>query len=169
MKLTYRSEILKRIKKDILNFRKKKYQRILFSKKNIFSRDRAIKHIFSLDTLISNNKNECESCLFYSKNLKKKNFMSFYQKFNAHIVLKANYDSVTLIKKTNKNACLNSYFLFSEFLIKNKEINNIQKLNTLLKINDLFILRFEKNKHVSLIKFFKKNIQYEKKLLNLYI
>ena len=169
MKLTYHSKMLKEIKKNISNFRKQKYQRILFSKKNIFLRDRAIKHIFNLDELIASHINDCNSCLFYSKNLKKKNFIRFYQKFNAHIVLKANYDSSTLIKKTNKNACLNSYFLFSNLLIKNKEISNIQKLNTLLKINDLFILKFKKNKHVSLIKFFKKNIQHERRLLNLYI
>tara|TARA_B100000035_G_C20821135_1_gene474306 strand:+ start:157 stop:666 length:510 start_codon:yes stop_codon:yes gene_type:complete len=169
MKLANQSTILKEIKKDISNFRKQKYQRILFSKKKIFLRDRAIKYLFNLDRAIDNHINECNSCLFYSKNLKKKNFVSFYQKFNAHIVLKANYDPLTLIKKTNKNACLNSYFLFSEFLIKNKEINNIQKLNTLLKINDLFILRFKKNKHTNLIKFFKKNIYHERRLLNLYI
>lgn len=169
MKLTYHPQILKDIKSDILKFRKKKYQRILFSKKNIFLRNRAIKHILSLDTITNSHKKYCGSCLFYSKHLKKKNFISFYKKFNSHIVLKANYHSITLIKKTNRDACLNSYFLFSEFLIRNKEINNLQKLNTLLKINDLFILKFEKNKHANLITFFKKNIMRERKLLNLYI
>lgn len=161
--------MLRNIKNDILNFRKKKYQRILFSKKNIYLRDRAIKFIFSLDTIINCQKNYCESCLFYSKYLKKKNFILFYKKFNSHIVLKADYHPITLIKRTNKDACLNSYFLFSEFLMKNKKINNLQKLNTLLKINDLFILKFEKKRHTNLIKFFKKNIQRERKLLNLYI
>jgi len=161
--------MLKNIKNDIFNFRKKKYQRILFSKKNISLRDKAIKYILSLETIENCYKNYCKSCLFYSRYLKNKNFISFYKKFNTHIVLKADYDLTTLIKKTNKDACLNSYFLFSEFLIKNKKINNLQKLNTLLKINDLFILKFEKNKHISLIKFFNKNIQRERKLLNLYI
>ena len=55
------------------------------------------------------------------------------------------------------------------FLIKNREINNIQKLNTILKVNDLLILKFQKRKHFHLIKYFKKNNQYEKKLLNLYL
>ena len=169
MKLTYRPEILKKLKNDILNFRKKKYQRILLSKKKISLRNKGIKYILGLNTIKCRNKNDCESCLYYSKNLKKNNFISFYKKFNSHIVLKANYDAVTLIKKINKDACLNSYFIFSKFLIKNSEINNIQKLNTLLKINDLFILKFEKNKHINLIKFFKKNIQHEKRLLNLFL
>ena len=51
----------------------------------------------------------------------------------------------------------------------NYKVNNIQKLNTLLKINDLLILIFQKNKHNHLIDSFKKNIQFENKLLNLYL
>jgi len=160
--------MLKEIKKNISNFRKQRYQKILFSKKDILLRDKAIKYICGLEIIIGNNKKDSQSYKFYIKYLKKKNFILFYKKFNSHIVLKRNYDPVTLIKKTNKNACLKSYFLFSKFLIKNREINSIQKLNTLLKINDLFILKFKKNKHTNLIKYFKKNIQYEKKLTSLY-
>ena len=52
-------------------------------------------------------------------------------------------------------------------MMKDKRINNIQKLNTILKINDLLILIFKKNKHSNLIKYFKKNIKFEKKLLSL--
>lgn len=167
MKQEHYSKMLKDIKINISNLRKKRYQKILIKKKDILLRDKAIKIIFSLDITLNRHKNYCESCLFYSKNLNKKNFISFYKKFNSHIVLKADYDPVTLIKKTNKEACLNSYFIFSKFLIKNKKINNLQKLNTILKINDLYILKFEK-KHIKLIKFFKKNIHYERKLLDLY-
>ena len=54
-------------------------------------------------------------------------------------------------------------------MMKDKRVNNIQKLNTILKINDLLILMFKKEKHSNLIKFFKQNINYEKKLLNLYL
>ena len=161
--------MLKEIKKNISNFRKQRYQKILFSKKDILLRDKAIKYICGLEIIIGNNKKDSQSYKFYIKYLKKKNFILFYKKFNSHIVLKADYHPITLIKKTNKDACLNSYFLFSEFLMKNKKINNLQKLNTLLKINDLFILKFEKKRHTNLIKFFKKNIQRERKLLNLYI
>ncbi len=53
--------------------------------------------------------------------------------------------------------------------MKSKKINKIQKLNTILKINDLLILMFEKKKHSNLINHFKKNIQYEKKLLNSFL
>ena len=44
----------------------------------------------------------------------------------------------------NKNACFKSYIIFSNFMMKDKRINNIQKLNTILKINDLLILIFKK-------------------------
>ena len=62
-----------------------------------------------------------------------------------------------------------SYILFSEFLMRNEKINSVQKLNTILKINDLLILLFKKSQHMSLVKFFKRNIFFEKKLLNLFL
>ena len=93
----------------------------------------------------------------------------FYKKFNSNIQLKAEYDVHKFKKKTNKNDCFKSYIIFSNFMMKDKRINNIQKLNTILKINDLLILIFKKNKHSNLIKYFKKNIKFEKKLLSLYI
>ena len=160
--------MLKEIKKNITHFRKVKYQRILFSKKDIILRDKGIKYICDLETQINYNKQYCCSCKFFFIYLKKKNFISFYKKFSTHLTLKENYNPITLKKKTNKGACLKSYFLFSEFLIASKEINEIQKLNTILKVNDLFILRFQKYKHFNLINFFKKNILYERKLIKLY-
>ena len=161
--------MLKEIKNNIKNFRKVRYQKILFSKKDLLLRNKAIKYICDLDTKSTKKEKDCQSCTFYSKNLNKKNFISFYIKFNSRIQLKEKYDITSLKKITNKNACFKSYILFSEFLMRNKEINNIQKLNTILKINDLLILMFKKNKHFTLIKYFKKNIKFEKKLINLYL
>ena len=45
--------------------------------------------------------------------------------------------------------------MFSNFMMKDKRINNLQKLNTILKINDLLILKFKPSKHSKLIKFLK--------------
>ena len=160
--------MLKKIKKNIRHFRKAKYQRILFSKKDIILRKRGIKYICDFKTQGDYNKKHCRSCKFFSSNLKKENFISFYKKFNAHLVLKATYNSITLKKKTNKDACLKSYFLFSEFLMMSKKVNNIQKLNTILKVNDLLILSFQKYKHINLVKLFKRNFLYERKLIKLY-
>ena len=160
--------MLKKIKTNIKNYRKSKYQKILFSKKNINLRKNAIKSICKIKKK-DNNKIGCESCNFFLKNLNHRNFIVFYKKFNSNIQLKANYDIHSYKKKTNKNACFESYIIFSNFMMINKKINNIQKLNTLLKINDLLILIFRKTKHSYLINDFKKNIRYENKLLNLYL
>ena len=161
--------MLKEIKKNIKEYRKVKYQKVLFSKKEIIQRKKAIQYIFSLDSNNENNNKKCRSCEFYSSFLNKKNFISFYKKFNSNMQLKEEYDILTLKKKTKNNACFRSYILFSNFLMKNKKINSVQKLNTILKINDLLILLFKKNQHINFIKLFKKNINFEKKLLNLFL
>lgn len=160
--------MLREIKKNIRNYRSVKYQKILFSKKNIILRKKAIQYIDKLSN-IDSNEYKCESCNFYSKNLNFENFIKFYKKFNSNIQLKARYNIHSLQKKTSKNACFRSYIIFCNFMMKSKKINKIQKLNTILKINDLLILMFEKKKHSHLINHFKKNIQYEKKLLNSFL
>ena len=160
--------MLKKIKKEITNFRKEKYKKTLFSQVNINLRSQALNYIFNLKKK-ENNKINCQSCKFYTKNLNLNNFIIFYNKFNANIQLKAEYDLNKFKKKTNVNACFKSYILFTNFLMKDKRINNIQKLNTILKINDLLILLFKENKHNYLIKYFKENINFEKKLLKLYL
>jgi hypothetical protein len=161
--------MLKKIKNSIKKFRKLKYQNKLFSKKDLVLRNNAIKYICNLDTKTIKIEESCRSCEFYLKNLNNKNFILFYKKFNSRIQLKERYDVFSLKKKTNKNACFKSYIIFTEFLIMNKKINNSQKLNTILKINDLLILIFNKNKHLNLIKYFKKNIKYEKYLINFFL
>ena len=160
--------MLKKIKKNIKNYRKVKYKKILFLKNDINLRSQTLNYILNLKKK-ENNEIDCECCKFYKKNLNLKNFIIFYKKFNSNIQLKAKYDLRKFKKKTNKNACFKSYILFSNFLMKNKKVNNIQKLNTILKLNDLLILIFKENQHSNLIKDFKKNINFEKKLLQLYI
>jgi len=160
--------MLKKIKKIIKNYRKVKYKKILFSKNEIDLRSKAIKYIFNL-YIEKNNKIKCDTCKFYSKNLNQNNLIIFYKKFNSNIQLKAKYDLNIFKKKTNKDACFNSYIMFSNFMMKDKRINNLQKLNTILKINDLLILKFKSSKHSNLIKLFKKNIEFEKKLLKFYL
>ena len=160
--------MLREIKKNIKNYRSVKYQKILFSKKNIILRKKSIQYIDELSN-IDGNENECESCNFYSKNLNFKNFIKFYQKFNSNIQLKAKYNIHSLQKKTSKNACFRSYIIFCNFMMKSKKINKIQKLNTILKINDLLILMYAENKHSHLVDKFIKNLNYEKKLIRRYL
>ena len=161
--------MLRKIKNKIKANRKVKYQKIIFSKRKIDQRKKAINYILSLDSQIKNDKKKCQSCRFYSAYLNEKNFITFYKKFNSNLQLKEKYNTHTLKKKSNKNACFMSYILFSKYLIKNNKINSVHKLNTILKINDLLILLFKKSQHINLVKLFKRNIFFEKKLLNLFL
>ena len=161
--------MLKEIKNKIKKYRKVKYQKIIFSKREFDQRKRAIKYILSLNSQIQNDKKKCKSCRFFSSYLNEKNFIIFYKKFNSNLQLKEKYNPYTLKKISNTNACFMSYILFSKFLMKNNKINSVQKLNTILKINDLLILLFKKSQHINLVKFFKRNIFFEKKLLNLFL
>ena len=66
--------MLKEIKKKIRNLRKAKYQKILFSKKDIILRNKAIEYICNLETQIDNNKKYYYSSEFFFTYLKKKKF-----------------------------------------------------------------------------------------------
>ena len=161
--------LLAKIKKKIIKYRKAKYQKIIFSKRDINLRKEAIEFINRTGKKSSSSENFCSSCSFYTKYLNELNFIIFYKKFNSRLQLKQKYLLHSYKKNSNKNACFKSYLLFSKLLKKNKKINNIQKLNTILKINDLLILMYEKNKHSHLVEKFMKNIDYEKKLIRRYL
>ena len=160
--------MLQKYKNKIKKYRQSKYQKIIFTKYDVNLRKLAIKEISQIKKK-NDKRPSCHSCKFYLKNLNQKNLIIFYKKFNANIQLKAFYDIKTFKKKTSKNACFNSYIILSDIMMANKKVNNLQKLNTILKINDLLIFLFKKNKHNHLIDSFKKNIQYENKLIDLYI
>tara|TARA_S200000501_G_scaffold379021_1_gene446501 strand:- start:2370 stop:2864 length:495 start_codon:yes stop_codon:yes gene_type:complete len=164
--------MLKKIKKIIKNARKIKYQKIIFSKNDFLLREKEVMFILNnkkINTKISQSCNSCSSCNFYSKFLNLKNFIKFYKKFNSNLQLKEEYNIKTFKKKSNKNACFKSYLLFTNLLMKHKKINNIQKLNTILKINDLLLCIYSKKSHSYLTNKFKVSILYEKKLLNKYL
>lgn len=155
---------LKEIKKKINKFRKIKYQNLIFSKKTLNLRKSTIRYILKLqesDKIYQN----FDSNNFFKKNLNKKNAIIFYKKFSTNLILKKNYNIFNFKKRTNQNACFYSYILISKLIINEKKINNIQKLNFFLKINDLLILLFNKKNHAKYIKDFKQNIYYEQKLI----
>ena len=161
--------MLKEIKRKIRKYRKKRYQKVIFSKNDIDMRKKAILFI---SKILQNNKfkkKNCVSCEFYNKYLNQKNLIEFFKKFNSKLQLKEKYNVKSLKKSTNKNACFKSYILFGEAIKNNYKINNIQKLNTILKLNDLLIFKFNKNKHSIYVKDFMKMINYEKKLLSKFL
>ena len=115
-------EILKKIlivkqNKTIWNFKK-------FSKteKNLF------------DLMVKKNQNQNDE----------KNIISYYKKFNVHLKLKKKYD-YKLKKSTEKNCHPRAYlFLGININKKNKiKIYHTQKLNTLLKIIDICIIKID--------------------------
>jgi hypothetical protein len=156
------------IKKKIKKFRSIKYQKIIFFKKDIETRNKVIKYICKTIEKSSIKLKKCDACSFYSKFLDQSNFTIFYKKFNSKLKLKQKYNTKNFKKISKGDACFNSYIIFSKLMMKNNEINEVQKLNTILKINDLLILKYLSEKHPCQTKGFKKNIKYENKLINKY-
>ena len=161
--------MLNEIRKKIKKYRKAKYQKIVFSKNDVILRKKTIKFISQTLDNKELEKKKCPSCNFYSKYLNQKNLLVFFRKFNSKLALKERYNNKTLKKISNKNACFRAYILFGQSIKKNKKINNIQKLNTILKLIDLLILIFRKKKHSFFIKDFVGIINYEKKLLSKFL
>ncbi|WP_440681211.1 hypothetical protein [Candidatus Pelagibacter sp. HIMB1623] len=157
--------IKKRIKKII----SAKYKKIIFTKKDIELRSNIIKYICKKIKKSDTKLKKCVACNFYSKFLNKSNFIIFYKKFNSKLKLKEKYNIRNFKKKSNNDACFNSYIIFSKFLMNNDKINQLQKLNTILKINDLLILNYLSKNHSCQIHDFIKNIKYENKLLSRYL
>ena len=163
----------------MINLYLKKLQKIKYSN-STFSKNIFIKRLKQLEIIqqCSTNQNlikpdyKCLSCKFFYENLKKKNFIKFYKKFNVNLKLKSKYNS-KFLAISKKEACFESYMIFAKKLLKCDEINDIQKLNTILKINDLTIIKFSKRKILKISNQAKnqiqKNINVEYNLLQKYL
>ena len=102
------------------------------------------------------------------KNSKNKKILThFYKKFNYSLKLKKKYNK-KMTKLSNTNEHFSSYIFLGNHLIKLNNISELQKLNTILKINDITLINFNKNKNLKLSLFIKKNINYEKKIIRKY-
>ena len=71
--------------------------------------------------------------------------LNIMKKFEINLILRKSYDN-QLKKKTNQETNPLSYLLLSFLIIKLKELDDLQKLNFILKINDylIFKLYYEK-------------------------
>ena len=87
----------------------------------------------------------------------------FYKKYSSNLTLKKKYDS-RLKKTTNQNTNLETY-LYLGFLIMKLKLNNIMKLNIILKINDHIFLQLNKLKDEQNKFLFSKLLIVEIKLL----
>jgi len=94
-----------------------------------------------------------------SKN-KKKIIYSFYKKYESNLSLKNDYNN-KLKKLSKKETKLYSYIFLGYFLKFLNEINDIQKLNCLIKLNDNLILNKSKINNKYFYKLFLENIKFE--------
>ena len=67
-------------------------------------------------------------------------------------------------KKISDEVNLLTYCLFGHILIKQKKFDDLQKLNTICKINDIILIKFNRRKHNDLIDIISHNINFEKKM-----
>ncbi len=145
------TQILKLFKKKNQIF---KENNIKFSRKNIkytkkhFIIDEYLWFLINKKKLHTNDKNL---------------IFALYQKFSVNLKLKKNYN-FKLVKINNKGASICSYIYLGQLILILKKINLYQKLNFLLKVNDLCVYKYPRLNQVE-IYFLKKNIFEEFKLL----
>ena len=127
--------------KDII---RNKYKNIVFNNNEYKQRYDFQLYLEQKKSKKNNHKhNICESCKFFYKNIlwNEKNLLSFYRKFNVHLKLKKKYD-YNLQAKSKKNACIQTYLILLDKICASSLFNDLQKLNFILKINDLIVSEF---------------------------
>lgn len=150
-------------KKKLENFKKNKYQRSIFNYNDFIIREKIKKKIIYFEEKKISFNHKCNSCVFFENEFKNKDkILIYYKKFNSNLILKYRYNKF-FRKVSNDNSCLKVLQKLSFKIYDLKEINHLQKLNTILKINDLFILNFLKKKNLP--KSIGKNFELELKLL----
>ena len=170
---------MKKLKRTILISRNNKYQNSLwnlrkikeyYKYKSLFIEKKYLKKSYlKLLTIKDRNKNFITyNCLknLYFKALKKNDIdliYKFYKKYSSNLILKKKYDR-RLKKISNQNTNLETY-LYLGFLIMKLKLNNIMKLNIILKINDHIFLQINKLKNEQNKFLFSKLLIVEIKLL----
>ena len=169
--------ILSIIKKNFKN----KYKKSIYTKKTIKLRDKKLEEIARLDVkrITIKKQKKISKKIYITKNLlinllsknlnrdEKKIIFTLYKKFSFLLILREKY--TTNIKKiTDKKAVLDAYVLLGFLICKLKNINEIKKLNCILKINDITIIKFNLKKFNHLLPFIQKNINYEKTITKKY-
>ena len=66
--------------------------------------------------------------------------------------------------KSNREACLQSYLIFLTEIYNCKKFNDVQKLNTILKLNDLILIKYSES-YINLDLKYLNNFSLERKLI----
>jgi len=98
----------------------------------------------------------------------KKKIYIFYKKFEINLNLKKNYNN-KFKKKNNEQTNIYTYIFLAFFLNKLKNINISQKLNCLLKLNDLVLINQDKINNKNYSKLIVQNLKIELNLLKYFI
>ena len=158
-----------------------KYQNILFSKKIILARNKELDKIYNFkkkNPEIEPQK-KFKNNIFYTdfffkkliyKDVNNKNLkiiIELYKKFSFSLKLRNTYTK-NLKKNSIIEANIDSYIIFGHLVSKLKKLNELQKLNCLLKINDICLIKLNKNTPVKYTDILKKNIDFENKIKKKY-
>lgn len=153
---------------------KNRYQRWLPNNKFIYKRSILLKKLLNTETskkitfskkkIKNNSINTYEFLKNINPNkisLKEKKIILFlFKKYNKSLKLKKTYDK-KIVKKSNINTIFSSYIYLGYHILKLDCLTELQKLNCILKINDITLLNI-KSKYISdLIPLIKKNIKFE--------
>jgi hypothetical protein len=146
------TEIFKLLKEKIKILKKK--SNIKFKKKNIIYNHKYIEMNEYLWFLVNKKK----------LNINDKNYIySFYKKFSSNLKLKKIYNN-KLVKIDKRETQIGSYIYLGQLVLIIKKINLYQKLNFLLKVNDLCINKYQKLNEIEFY-FLKENIKNELRFL----
>ena len=153
---------------------KNKYQRWLPNNKFINERSVHLKKLLNVKTLrkISYPKKKFRSSSIdtykFLKNFnpnkasseEKKIILSFFKKYNQSLKLKKKYNH-KIYKNSDIDTTYSSYIYLGYHISKLDCFTDLQKLNCILKINDITLLNIKSKNFNDLIPYIKKNIQFE--------
>tara|TARA_Y100000768_G_scaffold373968_1_gene343196 strand:+ start:718 stop:1206 length:489 start_codon:yes stop_codon:yes gene_type:complete len=144
---------------------KHKYRNTVYDEKEYFKRYVSQKKLEQKKKINVTKLHLSKSCKkFHSQIIgNKKNLLSFYKKFNIHLRLKNKYDQ-NLKAKSRQNACLQMYLILLNEIYISDLFNDMQKLNSILKINDLIVTEFSKD-YINFKLIIKNNFEIERKLI----
>lgn len=129
--------------------KKKKISR----KKDILKKDQVLKRLTSLN-----------------KKVNKNYLLNLIKKFEINLIIRKSYDK-NFKKKTNLETSIESYVIFGLLIYNLKEIDKLQKLNIILKLNDYISYKviYHRTTHTKIFKYnFLKLISLEEKLIKNY-